>query len=73
MSYDCARMVRNIVEMTFGPKFTDLHFSPKERQLQKSCVSFEEECIVCAMGFVDVGTWQFPGAKLDFFVAPGKK
>ncbi len=31
--------------MTFGPKFTDLHSSPKERQLQKSCVSFGEECI----------------------------
>ena len=28
----------------FGPKFTDLHSSPKERQLQKSCVSFGEEC-----------------------------
>ena len=32
------------VEMTFGPKFTDLHSYPKERQLQKSCVSFGEEC-----------------------------
>ncbi len=29
----------------FGPNFTDLHSSPKERQLQKSCVSFGEECI----------------------------
>ena len=34
----------SIVEMTFGPKFTDLHSTPKERQLQKSCVSFGEEC-----------------------------
>ncbi len=31
--------------MTFGPKFTDLHSYQKERQLQKSCVSFGEECI----------------------------
>ncbi len=30
--------------MKIGPKFTDLHSSPKERQLQKSCVSFGEEC-----------------------------
>ncbi len=30
----------------FGPKFTDLHSSPKERHLQKSCVSFGEGCIV---------------------------
>ncbi len=34
-------------EMTFGQKFTDLHSSPKDRQLQKSCVSFGEECIAC--------------------------
>ncbi len=39
-------VIRSIVEMTFGPKFTDLHSSPKERQLQKSCVSFGEECIL---------------------------
>ncbi len=31
--------------MTFGPNYTDLYSSPKERQLQKSCVSFGEECI----------------------------
>ena len=37
-------VVRSIVEMTFVPKLTDLHSSPKERQLQKSCVSFGEEC-----------------------------
>ncbi len=37
---------KSIVEMTFGPKLTDLHSSPKERQLQKSCVSFGEECRV---------------------------
>ena len=30
--------------MTFGPKFTGLHSYPKERQLQKSCVSFGQEC-----------------------------
>ncbi len=30
--------------MKFGPNVTDLHSSPKERQLQKSCVSFGEEC-----------------------------
>ncbi len=35
----------SLVETTFGPKFTDLHLSPKERQLQKSCVSFGEECM----------------------------
>ena len=34
----------SIAEMAFGPKFTDLHSSPKDRQLQKSCVSFGEEC-----------------------------
>ncbi len=32
--------------MTFDPKFTDLHSSPKERQLQKKCVSFGEECTI---------------------------
>ncbi len=37
-------VIRNIVEMTFDPKFTDLHSYPKERLLQKSCVSFGEEC-----------------------------
>ena len=35
-------------QMKFGPKFTDLHSSPKERQLKKSCVSFGEECSECA-------------------------
>ncbi len=30
--------------MKFCPKSTDLHSSQKERQLQKSCVSFGEEC-----------------------------
>ncbi len=33
---------RSIVKMKFGPNFTDLHFSPKERQLQKRCISFGE-------------------------------
>ncbi len=37
--------------MTFGLKFTDLHSSTKERQLQKSCVSFGEECISVCCGF----------------------
>ncbi len=37
-------VTRSNVQMKFGPKFTDLHSSPKERQLQKSCVSFGEEC-----------------------------
>ena len=32
------------MEMTFGQKFTNLHSSPKERQLQISCISFGEEC-----------------------------
>ncbi len=32
---------RSIAEMT---KFTNLHSSPKEMQLRKSCVSFGEEC-----------------------------
>ena len=31
------------VQMKFGPKFTDLHSSPKEKQLQKNCVSFGEK------------------------------
>ncbi len=31
--------------MTFGIKLNDVHSSPKERQLQKTCVSFGEECI----------------------------
>ncbi len=35
---------RSITEMTCCLKFTDLHSSPKEMQLQKSCVSFGEEC-----------------------------
>ncbi len=30
--------------MTFDPKFTDLHLSPKEMQLRKSYGSFGEEC-----------------------------
>ena len=30
--------------MTFGQRFTDLHSSPKERQLHKSYVSIGEEC-----------------------------
>ena len=30
---------RSMVKIIFGPNFTDLHSSPKERQLQKSCVS----------------------------------
>ncbi len=37
-------VTRSNVQMKFGPKFTDLHFSPQKRQLQKSCVSFGEEC-----------------------------
>ncbi len=36
--------IRRIVEMTFGRMFTDIHSSPKEKQLWKSCVSFGEEC-----------------------------
>ena len=39
-------VIRSIVEMAFGLRFTDLHSSPKNRQLQKSCVSFGEECIL---------------------------
>ena len=31
--------------MTFGLKLNGAHSSQKERQLQKSCVSFGEECI----------------------------
>ena len=34
----------HVLQGEFGPKFTDLHSSPKERQLQKSCGSFGEEC-----------------------------
>ena len=30
--------------MTFGIKLNDVHSSPKVRQLQKTCVSFGEEC-----------------------------
>ena len=37
-------VTRSIVEMKLGPKFSDLHSFPKERQFQKSCVSFWEEC-----------------------------
>ena len=32
--------------MMFGIKLNDVHSSPKERQLQKTCVSFGEECSV---------------------------
>ncbi len=39
---------RGIVQKTFDPKFTDLHSSTKEMQLQKSCISFiREECTGC--------------------------
>ena len=41
-------VVKSIVEMTFGQKLTDLNSSPKDRQLQKSCVSFGEECAIHA-------------------------
>ncbi len=34
----------SIVEMMYNPRFTGIHSSPKERQLQKCCVSFEKEC-----------------------------
>ncbi len=34
---------RSIVKIKFGPNFTDLPVSPKERQLQKSCISLGEE------------------------------
>ena len=30
--------------MTFGLELSIAHSFPKERQLQKSCISFEEEC-----------------------------
>ncbi len=30
--------------MMFDIKLNDVHSSPKERQLQKTCVSFGEEC-----------------------------
>ncbi len=36
--------------MTFGPMFNDLHSSPKETQLRKSCVSFGEECMLLCIG-----------------------
>ena len=29
----------------YNPRFTGIHSSPKERQLQKCCVSFLKECI----------------------------
>ncbi len=35
---------RSILQMIFGIKLNDVHSSPKERQLQKTCVSFGEEC-----------------------------
>ncbi len=49
--------------MKFGPKFTDLHSSPKERQLQKNHISFGEECILShatypgAPSYGGVRTW----------------
>ncbi len=36
---------RNFNFRIFGPNLTGLHSSAKERQLQKSCVSFWEECM----------------------------
>ncbi len=39
-------IIRSIVEIALGPKFTNLHSSQKERQLQKRCFSFLEECIL---------------------------
>ncbi len=47
--------IRSIVETTFGQKFTDLHSSAKERQLQKSCVSFGEECTFRDMNYSSEG------------------
>ncbi len=41
---DLGSCIRCIVNMKFGPNFSELPSSPKERQLQKSCVSFGEEC-----------------------------
>ena len=35
---------RSILQMTFGIKLNNVHSSPKERKLQKTCVSFGEEC-----------------------------
>ncbi len=35
---------RSILQMTFGLTLNGVHSSPKERQLQKSCVSFGDEC-----------------------------
>ncbi len=32
------------VTLDHNPRFTGIQSSPKERQLQKSCVSFEKEC-----------------------------
>ena len=43
-------VTRRNVQMKFDPNFTGLHSSPKERQLQKSCVSFGEECIIHKVG-----------------------
>ncbi len=34
----------DFVKWSFGLKLNGAHSSPKERQLQKSCVSFGEEC-----------------------------
>ncbi len=51
-------VIRSILEMTFGPKFTDLHSSPKERKLQKSCVSFGEDCTATFLYLTLLENWE---------------
>ncbi len=36
----------SIVKMMYNPRFTGIHYSPKEMRLPKSCISFGKECIV---------------------------
>ena len=45
--------------MNFGLKLNGAHSSPKERQLQKSCVSFGEECIISAFSYQPQCPWGY--------------
>ncbi len=40
--------------MTFGLKLNGAHSSQRERQLQKSCVSFGEECKTLVMAILSI-------------------
>ncbi len=56
----CKRLYIKILQITFGIKLNDVHSSAKKWQLQKTCVSFGEECNgkydICKSKFLSVNT-----------------